>query len=319
MSEHRRSIEQLCREARTQLLRYCNRIVGDTALAEDIVQETLLRAWQRRTELLGDRDPRPWLFTVARNLCFEALRTRGRTIAMAEVPERHHAGHDPVDHVEAAAERCIVREALAALSPRQREMILLKDVERVEYATLAQHLGVTEPAARVLLFRARRRLRERFAAASGAIAMAWTAVTRVMLRRARKAGDWVQTASLSSSLLLNAMIGLALSSSLSVPAVQAAGAARAPGATSAAATLASHRADVAATIHGRVAIQTATATGVRVDPSNGASLDAALPPSEAGEGRAWARTWRDRASGDSLIFGALDRQCARGCPFLEIR
>lgn len=316
MIDTQQSFDELCRECGPRLLRYSARIVGDATIAEDIVQETFLRAWQRRNELDANRDPRPWLFTVARNLCFEALRARGRTIAMAEPPEQQRNDDDPIDQVEAAAERGFVREALASLPARQREMLLLKEVERVEYARLAEHLGVTEPTARVLLFRARRRLRERFAAASGAIAMAWATIVRVTTERARKAGDWVQTASLSGGALLNAAIGLAITGSMALPATAAIAQDGMPVARVTAVRSAGRPA-----MERAVPLKLATkiakpAPMVRLDASEGAQVDAALPHSEAGDGRAWARTWRNHDAGRSALLTLVDDNCTDRCtPF----
>lgn len=97
---------------------------GDRGRAEDLVQETLLRAWRHPEALNPDRGPvRPWLFAVARNLAIDARRSRRsrpREVsdeALAVVP-------DPDDELERAVESWTVAEGLLALRPEHRQVLL---------------------------------------------------------------------------------------------------------------------------------------------------------------------------------------------------
>jgi RNA polymerase sigma-70 factor, ECF subfamily len=106
------------------LLAYALRLTdGDRARAEDIVQETLLRAWQN-LELLDDtvRPVRPWLFTVAQHLAIDAHRAR-----RARPHEVGDAALDAVpglDDLEQALDRILVTDALQALSQEHRAVIV---------------------------------------------------------------------------------------------------------------------------------------------------------------------------------------------------
>jgi RNA polymerase sigma-70 factor, ECF subfamily len=97
--------------------------LGDRQRAEDIVQETLLRAW-RHPEILGSgRAPiRPWLFTVARRIAIDMWRARARTeeIADGKLPDLA----DPADCIERAIIGLDVRTALATLSRPHRQIII---------------------------------------------------------------------------------------------------------------------------------------------------------------------------------------------------
>jgi RNA polymerase sigma-70 factor (ECF subfamily) len=122
------------------LLGYILRLTGgDRQQAEDIVQETLLRAW-RHPEALTGRPVRPWLFTVARNLVVDAHRAR-----QARPPE---AGEAPLavlpaaDDLDRALESWTVAEALADLSPQHRAVLVETYYRGMSVAETATVLGI---------------------------------------------------------------------------------------------------------------------------------------------------------------------------------
>ncbi|WP_298458615.1 sigma-70 family RNA polymerase sigma factor [uncultured Cellulomonas sp.] len=105
------------------LWRYAMRLTGgDRGRAEDVVQETLLRAWRSSRVLEADRDARQaWLFTVARNLVIDDWRS-SRTrleVTTGEVPD--HGGRDETDD---ALQTWLVAEALARLSADHRKVLV---------------------------------------------------------------------------------------------------------------------------------------------------------------------------------------------------
>jgi RNA polymerase sigma-70 factor (ECF subfamily) len=124
------------------LLAYALRLTGgDRARAEDIVQETLLRAW-RHLEVLDDSagSVRPWLFTVAQRLAIDAHRARG-----ARPPETGDAALAAVpslDDVEASLDRIVVADALQALSDDHRAVIVETYYRGRSVTEAARVLGV---------------------------------------------------------------------------------------------------------------------------------------------------------------------------------
>jgi RNA polymerase sigma-70 factor (ECF subfamily) len=102
--------------------RYVVHLTGDRAAADDVVQETLLRAW--RTPRILEQDPattRSWMFTVARNLVIDDARSahHRREIAVAETPDVVTA-----DATDALFEAILIEEALASLSIDHRTVIV---------------------------------------------------------------------------------------------------------------------------------------------------------------------------------------------------
>lgn len=104
------------------LRRYVRRLTGDAALADDVVQETLLRAWRRPRVLdQSEASARAWLFTVARNLVIDDRRS---------ARARHEFGTDRMpeavtaDQTDAMLDSWLVADALAALSPEHRAVVV---------------------------------------------------------------------------------------------------------------------------------------------------------------------------------------------------
>jgi RNA polymerase sigma-70 factor (ECF subfamily) len=122
------------------LLRYAMHLCGgDRQRAEDLVQETIVRAW-RHPEAVAGRPPRPWLFAVARNLAVDAYRAR-----QSRPPEVGQAGLDTMpadDDPDRTLESWAVAEALASLRPDHRKVIVETYYRGCSVAEAAAALGI---------------------------------------------------------------------------------------------------------------------------------------------------------------------------------
>jgi RNA polymerase sigma-70 factor (ECF subfamily) len=115
-------VRALYDEHAAPLLRYAMRLTdGDRQRAEDIVQETLFRAW-RHPEAIADRPARPWLFAVARNLAVDAH--RARKARPQEVGDGALELVPVPDQAERVLESWAVADALSALRPEHRRVLL---------------------------------------------------------------------------------------------------------------------------------------------------------------------------------------------------
>ncbi|MFC9328451.1 sigma-70 family RNA polymerase sigma factor [Kitasatospora sp. NPDC057015] len=142
------------------LLRAMLRVTsGDRGKAEDIVQETLLRAWQNPAAIRrGPEYSRPWLFTVARRIAIDHFRmqsARAQEVA-DENPEEHAGVHDPYDELLAAQDMAV---ALAELQPHHRDVLVELHMRGRSMAEAAAVLGVPVGTVKSRSFYAVRALR----------------------------------------------------------------------------------------------------------------------------------------------------------------
>jgi RNA polymerase sigma-70 factor, ECF subfamily len=122
--------------------RYVVHLTGDRAGADDVVQETLLRAW--RTKAILEQDPegtRSWLFTVARHLVIDEARSarKRHELTTEEVPERSER-----DRTDALFESILVEEALAGIGYEHRSVIVHAYYGGRSIAETARELGIPE-------------------------------------------------------------------------------------------------------------------------------------------------------------------------------
>lgn len=164
----RAAFDELVRVTYRDTLQLAMRLVGDEHDARDIVQDTYLRAYRGLRRFRGDSRFRTWLFRITVN-CASSHRSRTQR-------HRHDqlAGTDGAPGVEAAAPeaaaadtiglRADLEAAIAALPPKLRAVVVLRDVYDLSHEAIAGELGISQAAAKVRLHRARQQLRLRLRA-----------------------------------------------------------------------------------------------------------------------------------------------------------
>jgi len=155
-----RAFDALFSECAADVHAYAISLLADRATAEDVTALAFERLYRSRTRLDATRgSPRAWLFSIARNAALDELRRRRRRPELEL--EEGLAGEPPVgDPLERLARRATVRNALAALPIRERELVLLKFHGQLTNGELARALGISESNAGTRLHRALTRLRE---------------------------------------------------------------------------------------------------------------------------------------------------------------
>ncbi len=176
----------LVAEVRPELFRYCARMTGSIWSGEDVVQETLAKAYQALGNLAETPPLRPWLFRIAHNAALDFLKRyeNKHFDLVADVPDLPNAD-DPgveaalmdVDLVEAALARFI------ELPPLQRSVLVLKDVLGDSLADTAAVMGISVSAVKAALVRGRANLAKSSAAQGHAGDHEVSAEARASLRR----------------------------------------------------------------------------------------------------------------------------------------
>jgi RNA polymerase sigma-70 factor (ECF subfamily) len=154
-------VDRLFRQYHDPLVRYLTRRLGDRDWAEDVAQETFVRAL-RQTDLQNER---AWLFAVATNLVRDDARKDARRRRhlelLTEEAKANAVVEPPVTDLERAQERAMARRAIDALTERDREALLMRE-EGLDYNEIAEALQLSLASVGTTLSRARRRLVEAY-------------------------------------------------------------------------------------------------------------------------------------------------------------
>ncbi|HXJ22886.1 MAG TPA: sigma-70 family RNA polymerase sigma factor [Polyangia bacterium] len=166
------ALERLLERHQAQVYRFGLKMCGDPEDAKDVLQETLLAAARGVRDFRGASSLSTWLYTIARSFCIKKRR-RGKfapreersleTDASRETRRLAAAGGGPDDALAGQEVRRALEKAIAALDPVHREVLLLRDVEGLTAAEVAEVLGTSAQAVKSRLHRARLAVREQVA------------------------------------------------------------------------------------------------------------------------------------------------------------
>ncbi len=156
------ALEKLYRELVNPLKKYALSFTGEIQSAEDIVSETFLKAAEHC--IVNDNVPvRAWFYKVARNIAIDRLRKRGR-IDNGEIPEiadetRESNPEDYLKHCENIRQ---LDKCMSRLPDKYKSVLVLREFNGLAYGEIAAVLGISVDNVKVLLFRARQKLRESY-------------------------------------------------------------------------------------------------------------------------------------------------------------
>ena len=158
-----RSFEEQCRALYPSLYRRILWIVGDRDLTEDVLQETLVKAYQSLAQLRDWNRLEGWLNRIAVREAMAAQRARKTWLRRHKAVDEYFVSGepDPAQQVELAEEQRAVWRQLEALSPRQRTAFILCAVEECSVREAANCMGISQGAVKQHLGRARGKLRKK--------------------------------------------------------------------------------------------------------------------------------------------------------------
>lgn len=151
-----------------RLVRFAAKRVGDSFEAEEIAQETFVRAWRALPDFGGERRFYPWITVIASRLCIDNLRRRGR-VDVGEVQDTEFID-GAFERIDREGDLSTLVRALDRLNDRHREVLELREQRGWSYQHIADHYQVSIGTVEALLWRARRSLRREFLALCSSIA-----------------------------------------------------------------------------------------------------------------------------------------------------
>ena len=140
-----------------KLFRVALRITFDRAEAEDIVQETLIKVWNKREEWNSLDSVEAYCLTLTKNL---AIDMREKMDARTDEYDQAHDDANPYEKLEQNERLMWVHKLMEGLPDKQREIMQMRDIEEKSYKEIAQVLDITEEQVKINLFRARQKVKQ---------------------------------------------------------------------------------------------------------------------------------------------------------------
>jgi len=157
------AFRKLTEEYLKALVTFSQRLVGNHAEAEEVVQETFLRVWQKSDTYQPKAKLSTWLYTIARNISIDRLRKRSRKEEAFELDDERDQSPDSAVPSQLLAQKQAqqsLEQALASLPERQRTALALCHEQGLDNPQIAEILDCSVEAVESLLSRGRRTLRE---------------------------------------------------------------------------------------------------------------------------------------------------------------
>jgi RNA polymerase sigma-70 factor (ECF subfamily) len=150
---------------KNELYRLALRITMNTAEAEDVVQETMMKVWSRREQWDQIESMEAFCLTICRNLALDKLRRMDNQTMPLDTsidPKDQRAGANPEEQAVQSDRIQLVRQLISQLPEKQRSCMQLRDLEGKSYKDIATILSITEDQVKINIFRARQTIKERF-------------------------------------------------------------------------------------------------------------------------------------------------------------
>ncbi len=147
------------------LFRLALRITMNRADAEDVVQETMIRVWNRRDEWEQIESMEAFCLTICRNLSLDKLRrmdNHAETLSASHDPQDNSYGANPEEQIVQRDRLMVVRRLIEQLPEKQRCCVQLRDIEGKSYKDIATIMNISEEQVKVNIFRARQTIKEQF-------------------------------------------------------------------------------------------------------------------------------------------------------------
>ena len=145
---------------KNKLYRFAYNILGDHDLSMDVVQETMLKVWEKRDDFTRIRNPEAWCMTLTRNFALDKFRSKfHKTVELRLDYNGQHEAQSPYERVESNDIMELIERLVAGLPVKQKEVFHMRDVEGFSYQEISDITGYSIADVKVNIFRARKEIR----------------------------------------------------------------------------------------------------------------------------------------------------------------
>ena len=167
-----RAFEALVNQHARYIYTLTNRLLSNRQEAEDLAQETFVRAWRNLHKFRGDAQFRTWLYRIATNLCYNRLPRLKQELAALD-PDDNLALYDSAPRAEQqvirAEEQAELKDVINTLPESYRLLVILRHIQDLSYAEIAQVTDLPLGTVKTGIFRARKMLKERLESRWGGV------------------------------------------------------------------------------------------------------------------------------------------------------
>ena len=145
---------------KNRLFRFADSILGDHDLSKDVVQETMLKVWEKRNDLLTIQNLEAWCMTLTRNFALDKMRSKHhKTMALIENFDKENNEQSPYKMAELGNTMEVIDKIVGNLPLKQNETFQLRDIEGFSYQEISEITGYNINDVKVNIFRARKTIR----------------------------------------------------------------------------------------------------------------------------------------------------------------
>lgn len=153
------AFDMLMREYSPELNSFLLRIVSNTEDAQDILQDTFVRVWEKSHQFKGNSSVKTWIFRIAINLAYSHLKRRKRwSFSVLDDIKALVSGSDPQIETEKEYNASLLEKSLVLLTPRQHSVVVARIYQDLPYAQISEALGCSENAAKVHFHEGKKRI-----------------------------------------------------------------------------------------------------------------------------------------------------------------
>jgi RNA polymerase sigma-70 factor (ECF subfamily) len=145
---------------KNKLYRFAFSILGDHDLSMDVVQETMLKVWEKHANFEEVRNTEAWCMTLTRNFALDKFRSKyHKTLTLNTEYDQEYGGQSPYQKAESGNFMELIESLIVKLPPKQKETFHMRDVEGYSYQEISEISGYSIPDVKVSIFRARKQIR----------------------------------------------------------------------------------------------------------------------------------------------------------------